>query len=77
MNLTTAWLVVACSCSIAACATTPVRDPDPKGKLTCSAPGTRCDYDNECCSQTCDAYDCRGPMPPPTGAALQAASTTR
>jgi hypothetical protein len=77
MNIATACLVVACSCSIAACATTPVPDPDPKGQLTCSAPGTRCDYDGQCCSQMCDAYDCRGPAPLPTGAALHSASTTR
>jgi hypothetical protein len=30
----------------------------------CIHPGGRCDYSDQCCSQTCDASYCRGPMPP-------------
>jgi hypothetical protein len=47
--------------ALVACATVPqqmARAGDEKPRL---APGTRCDYDDQCRSGICDAYECRGP----------------
>jgi hypothetical protein len=64
-TMMTTMLVLVAS-SISACVPDPAEIPEPKGQLTCSAPGTRCDYGDQCCSEVCDANECRGPIPQPT-----------
>jgi hypothetical protein len=52
---------------IAACVPGPAGGHMLKGHETCYAPGIRCNYSDDCCSEVCDANECRGPMPGPGG----------
>lgn len=61
---TVRWLL-GVALALVACSTAP--SPKAVGTTACLAPGARCDFDGQCCSHICDAYDCRGPMPPPGG----------
>jgi hypothetical protein len=63
MKMIAMTVLASVACSILACVGGPTADLKPKGPLSCSAPGTRCDYGDQCCSGMCDANDCRGPVP--------------
>jgi hypothetical protein len=58
---------------LAACATVPRQALEAGNATPRLLPGARCDYDDQCGSGICDAYECRGPMPEPgPGAATRA-----
>jgi hypothetical protein len=44
-----------------ACATVPQRTARAGDETPRLPPGARCDYDDQCGSGICDAYECRGP----------------
>jgi hypothetical protein len=45
----------------AACAIVPRQTLDARNATPRLLPGARCDYDDQCGSGLCDAYECRGP----------------
>jgi hypothetical protein len=52
---------------LAACAGQPPPPPKYVEGSACVRPGGRCAYSDQCCSEICDANNCRGPMPGPGG----------